>query len=927
MSPTGDIFAQRVDAIFDEAVTVTADRRTAWLDARCAGDADLRAEVERLLLADARQGGLLETMPVELDRALVDAVSAPARVGVWRVLDRIGAGGMGEVWLAERDDAGFVQRAAIKQVAWPTPALLRRFEHERRILARLEHPGIARLIDGGSDPEAGPFLAMEYVDGQRIDTWVRDRALDVRAIVVLLLQVCDAVQYAHRNLVVHSDLKPSNILVGADGAPRLLDFGIARAISEDGAASVATRTRLMTPDYAAPEMLRDGTVTTAADVYALGVLACELLAGRRPPRPDFLAASLAEARMPSLPVPSAVLSRDLADWRSRRHTLRGDLDRIVAKAVDPDLARRYGSVEALAADFGRWLDGHAVLARGDGTWYRLRKLVGRNRVATVVVVVAALALAIATATSIDFALRERQQATRALAVRAFLVDIFARADPTAVEQGKLTAQQLVIQSQHRLSDMVDMPHGVRADLLVMLGQFYWNLADYESTRANLLEALQLAEVGGVSTDVEARALVALGILECDSGEQALAWEHLQRALVLLDKMPAEDVQADARMLRARLSRWHDGAAVAEARLSQQIDEDGQRFGGDSVQVVESLIQRAEALLALARYGDAERELGEAARLTRTRAGNGRRSRYALSMSVLGESLRARGDYAGAEQAWQESARTVESLWGKSLRYAIVERRLHQLETLRGRPRQAVALMERDLAQMPAEESRHAALQGSLNVGLGDALLLGGDFVAAESAYRGGPVAASSTPVSWYGVALALDRQAGRGDEAEAAFRAAIADDDERREGEYTRGPALAHAAYADFLRRVGRVDDALHEAHVAATLVAAGDDDPPRAQVLATLALVQLAHGDTVAATASARDALDISRRTLPDGNWQIAPALHAAARTALAAGDLSSAEQLAERALALASPPFPEGDPRLNEYKELVAEVRAAPH
>jgi serine/threonine-protein kinase len=914
----------RVDELFEAALDVPASRRAAWLDAVCDGDSALRAEIERLLRADARGEGLLESVH---GRALLpppDAESRPERFGVWRVLGALGAGGMGEVWLAERSDAGFAQRAAIKQVAWPTPALLKRFEHERRILARLEHPGIARLIDGGTDPVHGPYLAMEYVKGRRIDAWVRERALDVRAIVRLLLQVCEAVQYAHRNLVVHSDLKPSNMLVDDDGAPRLLDFGIARALSDDGTGTTGTAPRLMTPDYAAPEMLRDGIVTTAVDVYALGVLAYELLAGVKPQRPDPRMAVGDGVDAASVPAPSATLSREVPDWRTRRRAIRGDLDRIVLTAMAPDPARRYASVEAYAADLRRWLDGHAVQARGDGIVYRLRKFIVRNRFAAGIAALSAIALIVIAAVSIEQAVKANRQTMRAEAVRSFLVDIFTRADPTVAAGKPLSAQQLVAQSQQRLDEMTDVAPDVRADLMVMLGQFYWGIADYTDTETMLHAALDLAAHGGVSNAVQARALVALSILERDRGNDVQSWNDASRALALLADAPTSDVAADARRARMRLLMWHDGAQIAQSRLATQIVEDDARFGKSSVEAIQSRIFRADALRALARYREAEACLVEAAAQAKSHFDYGKRSLYALAMNVLGGIRAEHGDYAGAEQAMRESRRTVTVLWGAdNVRGIIVDSELHALDVQRGDAQRVLPTLLDDVETAGRLRRERPDLLPGAYQRLADAYLGLGQFAQAEAAYRGVAVqnrgvGYPSSTVAQHGLALSIEWQ-GHDADAEAAFKAALAQPG-RAQDPPSRLTAMTRAAYADFLRRRGRIDEALHEAREAAAQVASGDDDPIRAQVLASLALAQLATGDTAHAQTVAANAMAIARRVLPAKNWQLAPMLYALAQADLAVGKPDESRSLIAEAIAVASPPHPPDDPRIGEYRAVLA-------
>jgi serine/threonine-protein kinase len=921
----------RLDELFDAALDVPAAQRAAWLDAACGNDVRLRAAVERLLRADARDQGVLESGLGSFADALAGDAVVPESFGVWRVLGPLGAGGMGEVWLAERDDAGFVQRAAIKQVAWPTPALLRRFERERRILARLEHSGIARLIDGGADPSTGPYLAMEYVKGRRIDAWVRAHALDVRATVCLLLQVCDAVQYAHRNLVVHSDLKPSNILVTDDGAPRLLDFGIARALSDERDGTTGTAPRLMTPDYAAPEMLRDGIVTTAVDVYALGVLACELLTGARPRSRDPRAT--ARDGTDATPAPSATLPRDAPDRDSRRRALRGDLDRIVLTAMAADPARRYPSVEAYAADLRCWLDGRAVQARGDGAAYRLRKFVARNRVAAGIAALSALALIIITAVSVEQAVRANRQAARTEAVRSFLADIFARADPTVAAGKPLTAQQLLVQSQQRLADMKDVPTDVRADLMVMLGKFYWNLADYADTEATLHEALGLAAHGGVSNVVQARALVALAILEQDRGNSAQAWDDTERALALVADAPAGEVAADARRAQMRMLIWHDGAEATQALLATRIAEDDARFGRNSLEAIQSRIVRATALRVLSRYHEAEASLIDAAALAKSRLDYGKRSLYALAMNMLGGIRAEHGDYAGAEQALRESRLTVTALWGTdNVRGAIVDSELHALEVQRGHAERMLAALLHDVAVARSLQRERPDLLPGAFQRLGDAYLALGRFADAEAAYRRlpgqgrGTTAASYPPsaIAQHGLALSLEWQ-GRDADAEDVFRTVLAQRG-RPQDPPSRRLAATHAAYGDFLRRRGRVAEALHETREAAELVAAGEDDPLRARVLSSLALAELATGDANAAKTAAARATSIARRVLPAKNWQIAPALCALAQADLATGAADDAQSLAREALDVASPPHPPDDPRARECRTLLARAQSRP-
>jgi len=364
------------------AVVLPPAERDALLDS-LAVDPDVRDRVVALLRAhDRLTAGFLDVPALERSRLAIGRVGR--RLGAYQISREIGRGGMGAVYLATRADDEFQKSVAIKIVAAPLAddVLVRRFRRERQILAALEHPHIARLLDGGTTDDGLPYLVMEYVEGQRIDDYVRDRALPVDGIIALFRQVCGAVQFAHRNLVIHRDLKPQNILVTADGSPRLLDFGVATLITADEAETGSTRTGAgaMTPEYASPEQHRGEHVTTASDVYALGVLLYELLAGGRPF--DFSSQRSDEAVRAVLdtdpPRPSATAARRGDGGRSRRLT--GDLDAIVMMALRKEPEHRYDSALALSDDLARVQDGRPVVARGEAASYRARKFVRRHRV-------------------------------------------------------------------------------------------------------------------------------------------------------------------------------------------------------------------------------------------------------------------------------------------------------------------------------------------------------------------------------------------------------------------------------------------------------------------------------------------------------------------------------------------------------------------
>ena len=496
-SPT-DRF-RRVDAIFDAVLDLPTSEQAAFIDQECGGDEALRAEVLELVRAYHHADSFLESPAARIAAPLLEAAAAiggpvPDRVGPFRVVREIGRGGMGQVFLGERADGQFDQRVAIKLIQQGSHGLLRRFVDERRILALLEHPGIARLVDGGITDGGLPYFAMELIEGEPIDRYcdAHDLTLDQR--LELFAGVCDAVAYAHQRLVIHRDLKPSNILVTANGQVKLLDFGIAKLLGGPEREGL-TRTGflVMTPEFAAPEQVRGAPVGTTTDVYSLGVLLYLLLTGGRPY--DLRGKSPAEIeRIVCVDVPPKPSSQVPAPFGRR---LRGDLDLIVMTALQKEQRRRYQSPAALAEDLRRFRDGRPILARPDSARYRFRKFVSRNRTAVGVAVATALALVGATVFSVvqmQDARAQRNAAVRAArrAVAMSELQGVLAGDARGPDGQPLSTAARIALAERLLVRQFRGEPWLVADVLIDLSERFAEAGDLPAQRRMLTRALSMA---------------------------------------------------------------------------------------------------------------------------------------------------------------------------------------------------------------------------------------------------------------------------------------------------------------------------------------------------------------------------------------------------------------------------------------------------
>jgi eukaryotic-like serine/threonine-protein kinase len=486
----------RLEKLFYQALDIAPDARSAFLDEACRDNPELRKEVESLLASSNKP---LDLLRGRVDRAMqrLTVEDLGQRVGPYRLIGRLGEGGMGKVYLASRADKLYEQEVAIKLMhpgLTETQGMLLRFGVERQILANLNHPNIARLLDGGITQDGAPYLVMEYIKGIRIDGYCREHDLKIEERLRLFLSVCGAVEFAHKNLVVHRDIKPANILVTPEGVPKLLDFGIAKLLSPDPDSPTLTRTtdRLMTPEYASPEQIRGDQITTSTDVYALGVLLYELLTGTRPfhletKSPLDIARIICE--QDPQPPSAIALSRTGGEQLARQ--LRGDLDNIVAMALRKEPARRYSSVAAISADVQAYLQGYPVHARTDTWRYRSGKFVRRHKAATIATTLVAVSLV---GFSIGMSwLARRANRERATAQREsqFLASIFQAATPDQARGRQVTARELLDAGALRIDrELADQPL-LQASMADNIGQAYISLGAYEQAQKLFQRAYDL----------------------------------------------------------------------------------------------------------------------------------------------------------------------------------------------------------------------------------------------------------------------------------------------------------------------------------------------------------------------------------------------------------------------------------------------------
>jgi eukaryotic-like serine/threonine-protein kinase len=852
---------RQVERLFEGCLDQTTAERAAYLEAACAGDPELLAEVQALLAA----------------HELADRIFSPdapptaaEQIGPYRVIREIGRGGMGTVYLAERADGQYRRRVAIKVIdaVSPDDPVYQRFLAERQILAGLDHPSIARLLDGAITADGRPYLVLEYVDGLPITTYCDRHRLGLEERLRLFLEVCCAVQHAHQNLVIHRDLKPANILVTPAGQVRLLDFGIAKLLNPALAAASPPVTRLdlrvMTPEYASPEQIRGDSITTGSDVYSLGVLLYELLTGHSPYRlttrspaeivravcdvdPERPSTRVAErSRAPGAsgstgdPRPERrSVERDPTVGRLSR-ALEGDLDSIVLMALRKEPGRRYASADLLRQDLVRFLEGLPVLAHRGNRRYHLAKLVRRHRVESIAVALVVVSLlaglgaavwqAGMTRTAHDRADAARAQAVQALRqseeVTGFLIGLFEAADPVRSRGEAVTAGELMRRGIVQANALAEQPL-VQAQMFDVVGRVYQSMGQYDQALPLLERALQLR----------------LERWGPEHLEVAVSMAHLAEIL----RRRGQYDSAQAMLLRT---------ASVRTRL----------LGASDPLHAVTLDELSRVAVHLGDLDAAERDGREALRLRRTLLGPDHPLSIA-SLAHLGTVLRERGNYPDAEAAFREAVSLRERSPGGAT--AGVAEALELADLLlanRAQPAAAEEIYAGAVALLRASPAPdHTQLVRGL-AGLAQVQERRGDLAGAERLLqealelRRGTYGPEHPLVSAGMIHLAgLYERTRRYAEAESLFRQ-VATLDVKLLGEDHPTHAGTLTAIGRVLIAAGRLEDAdsVLARAVGIRIAALGTAHPLLAKTLRQVAEVQYRRGNHAAAAATIQQALTI---------------------------------------------------------------------
>lgn len=678
---------QQIKKIFSKAIELDGGEREQFLRQSCKNDPGILQEVESLIRAHEAQGPLDQSIDEIKSTAISgwnQADRQGAIVGPYKIRKELGRGGMGNVYLAERVDEQFRQQVALKllHTGFTNENQIRRFLAERQILASLNHDNIAGLLDGGITEHGQPWFAMEYVEGQSIDQFCNSRRLTVHQRLELFLNVCKTIGYAHRQLVVHRDLKPSNIMVKKDGTVKLLDFGIAKVLNRDDVnpeQAPVTKTGLLplTPAYASPEQVKGEVVTTASDIYQLGMILYELLSGRRPydvtgrtpseleeiiceqepTRPSTAITQHSENNTgsPATPVPEG--AGHPSEPRLLQKKLRGDLDTIILKALRKEPGRRYSSAEQFAEDIERYLAGLPVTAHPDSHSYRIRKFIRRHKIgvasiAAFVLLLAGYAVTITWHSQRTHAALEqaRQEAAKAEQVTGFLMGMFESGRPGEMPSDNITARELLDRGIEEANRLDDQPE-IQAQMYEVVGRVNLSLGQFNKAESPLEKSLEIRKAHfGAHHPETARSLHHMGLYHHRTGDYKKADRLIREALDIRQSYFGNEDIAVASSLNSLADLLHSTGNYDEAEtIYRQVLPLRRELLGEEHHDVNSTLYRLGNLLQdLGRYDEAEEKLKQSIELTKKLKGE-RHLDTASNMISLALLLRNQGKLSEAEQ--------------------------------------------------------------------------------------------------------------------------------------------------------------------------------------------------------------------------------------------------------------------------------------
>lgn len=869
-----------IESLFKQALDLPTAKRSAFLKQACEGNQQLYDEVVSLLEADSQPHDLLDGQAInaiDFDEILS---FKKQKIGPYEIVREIGAGGMGTVYLAERAEGDFQQTVALKLIkpGMNSEAILKRFRSERQILARLDHPNIARLLDGGLTDEGLPYFTMEYVDGVAINEYCDGLRLAIDERLALFQTVCSAVQYAHQNLIVHRDLKPSNILITENGSVKLLDFGIAKVLATDEEAQpnfptlTQTGAHILTPEYAAPEQVQLKAITTATDVYSLGIILYELLTGRRPYRLDSSSPAEVEriitttdAEKPSTVVRKAQRAPEgdrgsdsdsdtLSKLRGTHperlcKKLAGDLDNICLMALKKESGHRYQSAEQFSEDIRRYLVGLPVQARQDTYFYRTQKLLKRYRTAvavagTVLLIIAAL-VTFYTVQLKNERDRARLEAQKAEQVAGFLQSLFEASDPAQSKGETITAREMLDEGAGRIETELSAQPEVQATIMVVVGDVYRSLGLYPEAERHFKNALQIRlRIHGANHPEVANCYYHLAQLHHDNFDHTATEDAISKALAI-QKSYFEDTSPEiARSLHLMAQTQYLRGKYEVADSIYQVILSRWNHENPLPEPDQAAILRDYAVVQveLGRFEDAEKLYREVLALNRKLYGEFH-PEVAFDLHDLADSIRKQGDLKTAETFYRQALEMREKLFGAS----------------------------------------HPDVGETLNH-LARLLYTKGDYENAEPLARR---------------ALEIRKQV---------------------YGEENVAVVASSGNLAGILKEQGELEEAekLYRWNLATFHKLIGDKHPYYAAALNSVAGILLAKGTLNEAERLYRKSLKLHEELLPDRHFKLGYPLHGLGKTLLAKNEAQSAEPLLHDAHALFLENLPEDHWR-------IAEVRAS--